>query len=75
MTTDFSKRGSAEEIKYAKLLIPFFGAQVQGVYKTARLFSSENAGHRAQIAGRILINGVMANLILAAIRNLTWKDD
>lgn len=75
VTTDFSKRGSAEEIKYAKLLIPFFGAQVQGVYKTARMFSSENAGHRAQIAGRILINGVMANLILAAIRNLTWKDD
>lgn len=75
VTTDFSKRGSAEEIKYAKLLIPFFGAQVQGVYKTARLFSSENAGHRAQIAGRILINGVMANLILAAIRNLTWKDE
>lgn len=75
VTTDFSKRGSAEEIKYAKLLIPFFGAQVQGVYKTARMFSSENAGHRAQIAGRILINGVMANLILAAIRNLTWKDE
>lgn len=75
VTTDFSKRGSAEEIKYAKLLIPFFGAQVQGIYKTARLFSSENAGHRAQIAGRILINGVMANLVLAAIRNLTWKDE
>lgn len=75
VTTDFSKRGKAEELKYARILIPFFGAQIQGLYKTARLFSSENAGNRVNIAGRILVNGMMTSMVLAAFRSMTWDDE
>lgn len=75
VTVDFTKSGDAEDLKYAKGIVPFLGAQLQGIYKTARLFSGENAGRRGKIAGRILVNGVMFSLLMKAIRNLTWDDD
>lgn len=75
VTTDFSKRGKSEHIGLLKVFIPFFGAQIQGLYKTARLFSSENAGNRVNIAGRILVNGMMTSMVLAAFRSMTWGDE
>lgn len=74
-TTDFSKHGSSDKLGMVKAAVPFLGAQMQGLYKTARLFSSENAGKRKQIASRLILDGVVTTLLSTAIRNLSWEDD
>lgn len=74
-TTDFSKVGTSKEMQYAKMIVPFIGATTQGIFKTIRLWSSDNAGHRASMAARMVMNALIPNLIMAVIRNALWNDD
>lgn len=74
-TTDFSKVGTSKVMQYAKMVVPFIGATTQGIFKTVRLWSSDNAGHRASMAARMVMNALIPNLIMAVIRNALWDDD
>ena len=75
-TTDFSKSGTETVDKaFMGALIPFFNANVQGVYKTARMFSSENEGNRVKTLARIGFNSIFTSAVIAAMRGIMWNDD
>lgn len=75
VTTDFSKSGDWAAIQYAGQLIPFIRAQMQGTYKTIRMFSEENAGNRGRYMRRIVFNTLVSSAVLAALRGLDWDDE
>ena len=75
-TVDFSKQGEwSEDGAFIKAIIPFFGATIQGIDKTLSTFSKENEGKRVQIATRLVVNGIMTQLVIGALRNMTWDDE
>ena len=74
-STDFKKRGSISQMRYAKAVIPFFNGQLQGLYKTIRMFSSENEGNRKKIAMRLTCQGLMTALVPAILRSMLLPDD
>lgn len=75
-TTDFSKHGlNTEDLKFAKTVVPFFNASLQGVYKTATLFKSENAGNRMKVAGGLVAGVLLPRMIYEAIKGMTWDDE
>lgn len=75
-TTDFSKHGlNTEDLKFAKTVVPFFNASLQGVYKTATLFKSENAGNRMKIAGGLVAGVLLPRMVIEAIKGMTWNDE
>ena len=75
-SVDFSKQGEwGEDIGFVKTIIPFFGATVQGIDKTLAMFTKENEGKRAQIATRLVVNGIMTQLVISALRNATWDEE
>ena len=75
-TTDFSKSGTATSDRaFLNAIVPFFSSSTQGVYKTVRMFSSENEGNRVRTAARIAINSIFHGAVLAALRGAMWNDD
>lgn len=75
-SVDFSKQGEwGEDIGFVKTIIPFFGATIQGIDKTLAMFTKENEGKRAQIATRLVVNGIMTQLVISALRNATWDEE
>ena len=75
VTVDFSKSGTLEDLQMYGKLVPFARAQMQGVYKTLRMFSEENAGQRGKIARRLVFNTLVSSLVMSALRGLSWDDD
>lgn len=75
-TVDFSKSGSAEgSLRVAKMCVPFLGAAMQGINKTATMFTRQNKGNRASTFAAIAINSLLPSLIMAAVRSLTWEPE
>lgn len=74
-TTDFSKVGTSKAMQYAKMVIPFFGATMQGITKTVQMWTRANKGQRAKMAATMAVNAILPNLIMAALRNILWDDD
>lgn len=77
ITVDFSKHGKWEGLKYAKAVIPFMGAQLQGIYKTAKMFSDQQTTpqEKRRVAARLITHSLLFNLIMGAIRGLTWEPE
>ena len=76
VSTDFKKSGSAmNTIKVAKTFVPFFNGQLQGVYKTVRMFSKENKGQRGKIAQRLVMGAMFNSLVMSVIRNLIFTPE
>lgn len=75
VTTDFSKHGTAEALAIYGKLVPFARAQMQGAYKTIRMFSQENAGNRAKYLGRIVFNTLLSSMVMEGLRQIDWDDE
>lgn len=56
ITVDFARRGYGGISQDVKQLIPFFGASLQGMYRTARMFSAAERGNLAKRFAKTVIN-------------------
>ena len=56
VTVDFARRGYGEISQDVKQLIPFFGASLQGMYRTARMFTGTERGQLAKRFAKTVVN-------------------
>lgn len=76
VTTDFSRKGNSRAASEARMLVPFFNASLQGIYRTGRQFTEaerERAGIR--FVKTVINTGLMSALASAwLIRSLDEEE-
>ena len=75
VTVDFSLQGANEAMALYGQLVPFARAQLQGTYKTMRMFSEQNAGKRMKTLGRIVMNTLLSSMLMEGLRQIGWDDE
>lgn len=76
-SVDFTRFGYDTELNpVLKVIVPFYGAQTQGISKTVEtLFLSENKAERDKLLRRVALNSVIKGAMLAMLRKAFWDDD
>lgn len=75
VTVDFRRHGQSTVMREIAAVVPFFNAGIQGMSKAASIFTNENQGRRAQIAGKIVLNMTLLGVAQAVLNNMKLTDD
>ncbi len=74
VTVDFARTGNSQTASVLKQFIPFFGASLQGVYRTGRMLSEAERARAPQRFAKTVMNTALMSAITAAIM-LKFSDD
>lgn len=67
VTVDFSRSGNSETAYVLKKLVPFFGASLQGVYRTGRTFTEAERGRLGARLTKTVVNTALASALAAGL--------
>ena len=77
VTVDFSKSGTLADtdLKYLRAVIPFLGAQLQGVNKTLGYFTDTTNPNRGRYFRRMAFNTLLGATLMTVLRGMTWEPE
>ena len=74
-TVDFSRRGNGRFASELKQLIPFLGASMQGVYRTGRMFTTEERSRLPARLAKTVVNTALVSALCNALLFRKSDDD
>ncbi len=74
-TVDFARRGNGAFVSQLKQIIPFFGASVQGVYRTGRMLTEAERGRFPARFAKTVINTGLASALCVGLLKKFLDDD
>lgn len=75
VTVDFSRSGNSETAYVLKKLIPFFGASLQGVYRTGRNFTDAERDRLGARLTKTIVNQALVSALAAGLCFRAGDDD